>query len=141
MARSANPFTPTTAEEPDTMPTKETPDNVRPMVDPTIERFGGKENRRPDIAPKVFYLGDDDTPFTVYEPDAGTVMDIEEGGSSRRVLALFLGDEWGRAEKLLEGEQPDALVDLAQSLSRHFKLYSGAPEGNRASRRRQARGR
>lgn len=112
----------------------------RPPVDESeIETYGGSTNRRAEIAPKHFRIGDDPHVFTVYEPDAGTVMDIEEGGSSRRILALFLGDEWGKAEALLEGEQPDALVDMAQGLSRHFKLYSGAPEGNRAARRRESR--
>lgn len=129
------------ADEVEDILTPPTPiDRPRPVVDESeIETYGGSANARPEIKPKHFRIGDDPYVFTVYEPDAGTVMDIEEGGSSRRILALFLGDEWGKAEGLLEGEQPDALVDMAQGLSRHFKLYSGAPEGNRAARRRESR--
>ena len=77
----------------------------------------------------------------VHEPDAGTVMDIEEAGSTRAVLRLFLGTDFDKIEEHLNAVQPDVLVDIAGDLSRHFKLSATQAKVNRADRRRAARGR
>lgn len=130
MAKDENPFG-VVDEDGETRP-------VRKPDPEAVVKFGGAANRRDEIEPLQFTIGDEDSyVFTVYEPDGGTVMDIEEARTTRRTLQLFFGDDWGRAEPLLEAEQPDTMVDLATALSRHFKLYQGAPEGNRATRRRQ----
>ncbi len=107
---------------------------------PGVKKFGGSASRREPIAPLRFTIGDTDPHvFVVEEPDAGTVMDIEEATSSRRVLRLFFGDDWPKAEKLLEAEHPETLVDLARDLSTHFKLNEDAPVMNRNARRRERR--
>jgi hypothetical protein len=112
---------------------------VTDIHDADVVQFGGSASTHEEIKPMKFRIGDDPRVFTVYEPDAGTVMSIEEAGTSRRALSLFLGEEWGAAEPLLEPEHPDTLIDMVQGMSRHFKLYEGAPDVNRATRRRQAR--
>ncbi|WP_243636898.1 hypothetical protein [Rhodococcus sp. Eu-32] len=77
--------------------------------------------------------------FTVTEPDAGTVMDIEEAKTSRQVLKLFLGEDYADLVEFLEPLHPDVLVDLAQDISRHFGLFDTEAAGNRADRRRRDR--
>ncbi|OZC55961.1 hypothetical protein CH276_28045 [Rhodococcus sp. 06-470-2] len=77
--------------------------------------------------------------FSVPEPDAGTVMDIEEAKTSRQVLKLFLGDDYPNLVEYLEPLHPDVLVDLAQDISRHFGLFDTDAAGNRADRRRRDR--
>ncbi len=106
-----------------------------------VKQYGGSADTHDHIEPLKFTLGDDPHVFTVEEPDAGVVMDIEEATSSRRVLRLFFGDDWDKAEKLLSSQHPQILIDLARDLSSHFKLNEDAPVMNRNQRRRQARGR
>lgn len=103
-----------------------------------IRQYGGES--RTVKEPFVFQLGDSPQ-FTVTEPDAGTVMDIEEAKTSRQVLKLFLGDQYAAAEEHLEPLHPDVLVELARDLSKHFGLFDVEAAGNRADRRRRSRSR
>lgn len=99
-------------------------------------RYGG--DKRAAAAPFEFQIGDSPT-FTVHEPDAGTVMDIEEATTSRQVLKLFLAEQYGQVEEHLEPQHPDVLIDLARDLSRHFGLFDADQAINRSERRRRAR--
>lgn len=98
--------------------------------------YGGKREAK---APFVFRISDDEGApvFTVPEPDAGTVMDIEEATTSRRVLKLFLGEQFPALMDAIEAEAPEVLVELARDISRHFGLFDG--QSNRAERRRRER--
>lgn len=93
---------------------------------------------RPAKDPFVFNLPGSPE-FSVPEPDAGTVMDIEEAKTSRQVLKLFLGEDYPDLAEHLEPLHPDVLVDLAQDISRHFGLFDTDAAGNRADRRRRDR--
>lgn len=88
--------------------------------------------------PFVFSVGDSPE-FTVHEPDAYTVMDIEEASTSRAVLKLFLGDQFNDVEDHLGPLHPDTLLDLARDLSRHFGLFDADAAVNRSERRRRDR--
>lgn len=99
----------------------------------------GADAARPAKAPFVFRV-DESPEITVHEPDAGTVMDIEEAQTSRRTLRLFVGGEqWSLLEEHLERQHPDVLVDLARDISRHFGMFDASSAANRAERRRRAR--
>lgn len=101
-----------------------------------VNRYGTNES----AAIADFPLQIKDSPvIQVSEPDAGTVMDLEEATSTRAALQLFLGDDFGRIEDHLNGVKPDTLVDIVSDLSRHFKLNANATRVNRAERRRQSR--
>lgn len=110
-------------------------DNVTPLN--PVNRYS---SNTPAIADFPLQVGDSPV-IMVHEPDAGTVMDIEEAQSTRAVLRLFLGTDFDKIEEHLNGQKPDLLVDIAGDLSRHFKLTATQAKVNRADRRRQARGR
>lgn len=93
---------------------------------------------RDEIEPFKFRIGGSPE-VEVREPDAGTVMDIEEAGSSRQVLALYLGEDWPKIEEHLNGQHPTVLVDLVHDMGTHFKLRGPAVQLNRAERRREQR--
>lgn len=112
-----------------------TPEKVTPITG-TVKKYGG-ENRKAK-APFEFELPGSPV-FTVHEPDAGTVMDIEEAKTSRAVLKLFLGEQYQDVEDHLEPLHPDNLVELARDLSRHFGLFDTEQAVNRADRRRRGR--
>ena len=109
--------------------------NVSSINEAGVKRYGGSRDSKP---PFKFQVGDSPI-VTVFEPDAGTVMDIEEAQSTRRVLRLFLGEDYGKVEEHLEGVHPEDLVELARDLSRHFNLFDTQASVNRASRRRAGR--
>jgi hypothetical protein len=91
------------------------------------------------IEPLHFRIPGCETVFTAYEPDSGTVMDIEAARDTRQVLSLFIGEDWPAVEDALSGRKPEALIDLATKLSRHFKLSTSQVMGNRQARRRAQR--
>lgn len=101
-------------------------------------RVYGGSSTRPPKEPFTFRVGGEDCPeFTVHQPDAGTVMDIEEATTSRQVLKLFMGEQFGALMEAIEAQHPDVLVDISRDISRHFGLFDGA--ANRAERRRRER--
>lgn len=99
-----------------------------------VRKYGTEQ--RDVKEPFTFQVGESPV-FTVHEPDAGTVMDIEEARTTRSVLRLFLGEQYGKAEEFLEPLHPDELIDLARDLSRHFGLFDNQGAVNRAERRRR----
>lgn len=108
-----------------------------------VRRRGGvvKEygtEKREAKKPFAFRVGESPV-VTVYEPDAGIIMDIEEAQSTRKVLRLFLGDDYASVEEYLEGLHGDELVEMARDLSRHFGLFDTQSAVNRAQRRRSGR--
>ncbi|QDQ93703.1 hypothetical protein FND50_25070 [Rhodococcus sp. WB9] len=111
-------------------------DNVTQIDDPNVRRYGG-EQREPK-EPFKFQVGESPT-FLVPEPDSDTVMDIEEAQTSRRVLKLFLGDQYEDVVDYLGPTHPDTLIDLARDLSRHFGLFDTEQAVNRADRRSRDR--
>ncbi|WP_213573275.1 hypothetical protein [Rhodococcus sp. USK13] len=111
-------------------------DNVTQFDDPNVRRYGG-EQREPK-EPFKFQIGESPT-FLVPEPDSDTVMDIEEANTSRRVLKLFLGDQFDDVADFLGPQHPDTLIDLARDLSRHFGLFDTEQAVNRADRRSRDR--
>lgn len=112
-----------------------TPEKVTPITG-AVKKYGGET--RVAKAPFPFQIGDSPT-YSVHEPDAGTVMDIEEAKTSRQVLKLFLGEQYQDVEDHLEPMHPDVLVELARDLSRHFGLFDTEQAVNRADRRRRGR--
>ena len=100
-------------------------------------RVYGQEEREPK-QPFRFRLGNSPE-MVVYEPDSGTVMDIEECGTTRKALRLFLGDGYAQLEEYLEPMHPDVMVELARDMSRHFGLFDTQPSVNRAEQRRRRR--
>lgn len=115
---------------------KDNVDNVTTIEDRDIRRYGGEHRDRK--APFKFQIGDSPT-FYVQEPDADTVMDIEEAQTSRRVLKLFLGDQFDDVADFLGPEHPETLIDLARDLSKHFGLFDAEQAVNRADRRSRDR--
>ncbi|QUD15902.1 hypothetical protein [Nocardia phage KYD2] len=103
-----------------------------------VRRYG--QNRPEPIEDFPVQIGDSEV-VMVREPDAGTVMDIEEATTTRAVLQLFFGDDYAKIEEQLNGLHPTVLVDIAGDLSRHFKLNATQTRVNRAERRRQQRAR
>lgn len=111
-------------------------DTVTSFDDREVVKFGG--NRRERKKPFKFQIGDSPV-FTVEEPDADTVMDIEEATTLRRALKLFVGDQYDAVEDHLGPEHPDELVDLLRSISRYFGLDDTDSTMNRAERRSRDR--
>ncbi|MBH0121562.1 hypothetical protein M1M07_23655 [Rhodococcus sp. HM1] len=111
-------------------------DNLAQLDDQNVRRYGGEQRERK--APFRFQIGESPV-FYVQEPDADTVMDIEEAQTSRRVLKLFLGDQFDDVADFLGPEHPDTLIDLARDLSRHFGLFDAEQAVNRADRRSRQR--
>ncbi|MGU3587483.1 hypothetical protein ACLBYD_30630, partial [Rhodococcus sp. C26F] len=95
---------------------KDNLDNVTQLDEQDVRRYGGE--KREGKKPFKFQIGESPT-FYVQEPDADTVMDIEEAQTSRRVLKLFLGDQFDDVADFLGPEHPDTLIDLARDLSKH----------------------
>lgn len=112
-------------------------DNVTQLPN-GVRRYG---QDRPAALPDFPIQIGDSPVVQVHEPDAGTVMDIEEATSTRAVLQLFFGDDWAKIEDQLNSLHPTVLVDIAGDLSRHFKLNATQTRVNRAERRRQQRAR
>lgn len=110
--------------------------NVSSIEMAGVKRYGS--DKRDAKPPFKFQVGESPV-VTVYEPDAGTVMDIEEAKSTRQSLRLFLGEDYGAVEEHLEGVHPEDLVELARDISRHFNLFDTQASVNRASRRRAGR--
>ncbi|WP_052070699.1 hypothetical protein [Rhodococcoides fascians] len=101
----------------------------------TVRQYGTESRSAKE--PFVFSLPGSPE-FSVPEPDAGTVMDIEEAETSRQVLKLFLGESYPELEEHLEPQHPSVLVELTCDVSRHFGLFDIQAAGNRADRRRRA---
>lgn len=115
----------------------DTEDNVTQLPN-GVRRYG---QDRPAALPDFPIQVGDSAVVMVHEPDAGTVMDIEEATTTRAVLQLFFGDDWDKIEEQLNSLHPTVLVDIAGDLSRHFKLNATQTRVNRAERRRQQRAR
>lgn len=112
------------------------------MVDSNVTPIQAVNTYGTEDSPALpdFPLQVKDSPVVmVHEPDAGTVMDIEEAQTTRSVLRLFLGSDFDKIEDHLNALKPDVLVDIAGDLSRHFKLSATQAKVNRADRRRAAR--
>ncbi|ROZ51008.1 hypothetical protein EEB13_05540 [Rhodococcus sp. WS3] len=106
------------------------------MSDQNVRKYGSEGRTAKEPFP--FQIGDSPT-FLVEEPDAYTVMDIEEAKHSRQVLKLFLGEQYQDVEDYLGPQHPDVLVELARDLSRHFGLFDVEQAQNRVERRRRGK--
>lgn len=111
-------------------------DNVTQLDDQNVRKYGGEQRERKE--PFKFQIGESPT-FLVQEPDADTVMDIEEARTTRRVLKLFLGDQFDELSDFIGPEHPDTLIDLARDMSKHFGLFDAEQAVNRADRRSRDR--
>lgn len=111
-------------------------DNVTTLSDPNVRTYGEEPRTRKD--PFKFRLPGSPE-FTVEEPDSDTVMDIEEATTSRRVLKLFLGEQYDDVADYLGPTHPDTLIDLARDLSRHFGLFDAEQAVSRSERRSRDR--
>ncbi|MBP2208163.1 hypothetical protein JOJ86_005889 [Rhodococcus percolatus] len=111
-------------------------DNVTQLDDQNVRKYGGEQRERKE--PFKFQIGESPT-FLVQEPDADTVMDIEEARTTRRVLKLFLGDQFDELADFIGPEHPDTLIDLARDMSKHFGLFDAEQAVNRADRRSRDR--
>ena len=114
-------------------------DNVTHLPD-GVRRYGQDATRPAPIPDFPIQVGKSEV-IHVHEPDAGTVMDIEEATTTRAMLQLFFGDDWDKVSDDLNALHPTELVDIAGDLSRHFKLNATQTRVNRAERRRQQRAR
>lgn len=111
-------------------------DTVFNVENGDVARFGGEQRERK--APFKFDLRNSPV-FVVEEPDAETVMDIEDARTTRRVLKLFLGEQYDDVMDFLGPESPDVLFDLARAISKHFGLFDADQAVNRAERRSRDR--
>lgn len=111
-------------------------DNVTQIDDQNVRKYGGEQRERKE--PFKFRIGESPT-FLVQEPDADTVMDIEEARTTRRVLKLFLGEQFDELADFIGPEHPDTLIDLARDMSKHFGLFDAEQAVNRADRRSRDR--
>lgn len=79
--------------------------------------------------------------FEVAPPDAGLVMEIEEAGTTARILALLFDDQWPDVRPLLEGKDPEDLLTLVNTLGNRFGFSQNAMMAratpNRAARRQR----
>lgn len=110
--------------------------NLDDVREGSVKRYGGSKR---DAKPPFRFQAGESPVVTVHEPDAGIIMDIEEAQSTRRVLRLFLGEDYSKVEEHLEGLHGDDLVEMARDLSRHFGLFDTQASVNRAQRRRSTR--
>lgn len=110
--------------------------NVTNFGEPAVDTFGGEQREKK--APYEFRIGDSPV-FRVEQPDSYTVMDIEEAKETRRVLKLFLVEQYDEVEGYLGPEHPDTLIDLARAMSKHFGLFDADLAINRAERRSRDR--
>ncbi|WP_181771287.1 hypothetical protein [Amycolatopsis pittospori] len=78
---------------------------------------------------------DDDQQISITAPDADTVMDIEESGSSRRTLELLTGEHAEQIYELVRHQPASVLNGLVADLVDHFGLSAAPPGGSRASSR------
>ena len=115
---------------------KDNLDNVTQIDEQDVRRYGG-EKREPK-KPFKFQIGDSPT-FFVHEPDADTVMDIEEASTSRRVLKLFLGEQFDDVADFLGSEHPETLIEVVRDMSKHFGLFDAEQAINRVERRSRDR--
>ncbi|BDB62355.1 hypothetical protein [Rhodococcus sp. RDE2] len=111
-------------------------DTITPIDEQDVRRYGG-EKREPK-KPFKFQIGDSPT-FFVHEPDADTVMDIEEASTSRRVLKLFLGEQFDDVADFLGSEHPETLIEVVRDMSKHFGLFDAEQAINRVERRSRDR--
>lgn len=115
---------------------KDNLDTITPIDEQDVRRYGG-EKREPK-KPFKFQIGDSPT-FLVHEPDADTVMDIEEASTSRRVLKLFLGEQFDDVADFLGSEHPETLIEVVRDMSKHFGLFDAEQAINRVERRSRDR--
>ncbi|MDV2474238.1 hypothetical protein F8M49_30105 [Rhodococcus zopfii] len=115
---------------------KDNLETITSIDEQNVRRYGGE--KREAKRPFTFQIGESPV-FHVQEPDADTVMDIEEARTSRSVLKLFLGDQYDDVADFLGPQDPDVLIDLARDLSKHFGLFDAEQAVNRADRRSRAR--
>ncbi|MGC0364813.1 hypothetical protein ABH922_002797 [Rhodococcus sp. 27YEA15] len=114
-------------------------DNIATLTDfddHNVDTFSGE--RRAKKAPYRFRIGESPV-FQVEAPDADAVLDIEEAKTSRRVLKLFLGDQYDDVEDYLGPQDPDTLIDVIRAMSRHFGLFDADAALNRAEKRSRSR--
>lgn len=80
---------------------------------------------------------DENETLLIPVPDSDTVLDIEEAGSSRRMLELMCGEHSDRVFELIGPEPGSVITDLARDMARHFGISpeQAPPGGSRASRR------
>lgn len=81
--------------------------------------------------------------FTIDQPDAHLVMEIEQANTTQTLLALIFDEQWPDVRPHLVDKDPDVLLTLIRQYGQHFDLDAAglmeraAP--NRAERRAQAR--
>lgn len=81
--------------------------------------------------------------FTLDQPDAGLVMELENAGTTEAFLALIFDAQWPDVRPLFLDKDPDVLVTLIRQYGQHFEmdqqalLSRAAP--SRAERRASAR--
>lgn len=107
-------------------------DTVFNVENGDVDTFSGE--KREKKKPYLFRIGKSPV-FQVEEPDADTVMDIEDARTTRRVLKLFLGEQYEDVMDFLGPENPDVLFDLARAMSKSFGLFDADQAVNRAERR------
>lgn len=99
-----------------------TPERQQPAVPPAKVRLGGKT-------------------WLVAPPDSGLVMEIEDAGTTSRILALLFDDQWPDVRPLLDPLPPETLLELVNQLGDRFgfsqrsMMERSAP--NRAQRRQR----
>lgn len=81
--------------------------------------------------------------WTIEQPDAGLVMELEAATTSQAFFALAFDEQWPDVRPLLMAvKDPRKLFRLAKDFGEHFDLSNErimeAAAGNRAERRRRA---
>lgn len=90
-----------------------------------------KYQREAKKPPFVIELDEGEEDISIPAPDADTIMDAEESGTTRRFLTIICGEEWERVEPLVADLEGDGLREFAQDLTKHFGMAGDQNEGKR----------
>lgn len=65
---------------------------------------------------------DDSTTITIPRPSGGVLMDVEEAGSSRKIIELLAGDQAAALLEICETEDFSVMQGIAADMMGHFGL-------------------
>lgn len=89
-----------------------------------------------EAAPDPFVLEFDDRDnIVIPAPDALTLMQAEEAGTTRKFLETLCGSEWSQVSELVEGLSTKGLMRFVRTMTQHFGISADQvpDEGKRRS--------
>ncbi|GAA4845480.1 hypothetical protein GCM10023201_40920 [Actinomycetospora corticicola] len=114
--------------------------NPAPIDDDVdIDLDAAPERDQPASRPAKVRLGG--KMWLVAPPDAGLVMEIEDAGTTSRVLQLLFDEQWPDVRPLLDPLRPEQLLELVNQLGDRFGFSQRSmmerATPNRAQRRQR----